>query len=303
MAFNATDFADDTDFERFALDRLGPHRVRVGEPGAIYEPRLGGGAVISVSGGASSGSRGREELRKSLRPLGFAAAYKVLDMLVEHVLRANGGPTGRLTFKHKKQGLSTRPAVLPIPLDGRSDLWDRIAAVYVALQDGRHAVRHRRAQVTANGDLEIYDDGRVLTDAVSTTELHAFAAAVHALAEAVIDGDADSRRCNIVAWHLNQLGSRHGLASLTATDPDAGRTVLRMDLIKLDQGLVRLDLERVRQIIAGQPRGLWDLDLRTGDRVFVGRWEDVPDCEGAEADFHPASPAKVAVGASDIGAT
>jgi hypothetical protein len=36
MSFSAADFADDTDFERFALDRLGPHRVRLGEPGAVY---------------------------------------------------------------------------------------------------------------------------------------------------------------------------------------------------------------------------------------------------------------------------
>jgi hypothetical protein len=125
---------------------------------------------------------------------------------------------------------------------------------------------------------------------VGKTELRAFAAPVHALAEAVIDSDRDPRRMNIVAWHLNELSSRHGLPPLTATDPDAGRRLLIKDVVSLDDGKLRLDVARVREIAATQPPGVWDLQLRAGERVFVARWEDVPHGVPAEFDFHPASP-------------
>jgi hypothetical protein len=159
MGFSASDFAEDTDLERFALDRLGPHRVRLGEPGAVYHdeanPKGGGRGMSIVVGIADSlGGASREELRESLRPLGFAAAYKVLDMLVEHVLKANGA-TALRRFDQKTTALAQRPAALPVPLDCRPDLWDRLARVYVALQDARPAVTHRRAQVGAAGELEV----------------------------------------------------------------------------------------------------------------------------------------------------
>lgn len=293
MAFNSADFANDTDFERFALDLLGPHRVRADEAGGIYHDEadpVGGGrrrSTIHLSGRISmGGGTAREELRQSLRPLGFGAAYKILDLLIEHVLRAKGQ---RLNFKEKSSALAKRPASLPVPLDGRADVWDRIAAVYVALQDARHAVTHRRAQVASSGDLEIYANDRLLADTISGAELAAFAAAVHTLAEAVIDGDADPRRMNIVVWHMNTLRRRHRLPTLPAIDPDAGRRLLISDLTLIDGGLVQFDLARAHEIVAGQPTGLWDVELRAGGRVFVGRWEDVPNHETG-IEFHPASP-------------
>ena len=73
--------------------------------------------------------------------------------------------------------------------------------------------------MTATGDLEIYDGRPRLIDTVSAEEIQAFAAAVHATAEAVIDGDPDPRRLNIIAWHLNVLEPRHKRGLLTATDP------------------------------------------------------------------------------------
>jgi hypothetical protein len=294
MAFSAPDFADDTDFERFTLDRLGPHRVQIGEPGAIFhdEANQQGGERrrnITVSlGSADAGGRGREELRQALRPVGFGAAYKILDLLIEHVLRANGVSTIR-TFTQKTKSLATRPAALPPPLDGRTDLWDRLAKSYVVLQDARHAVTHRRAQITLSGDLEVYDDARNVTDVVTNAELTAFAAAVHVVAEAVIAGDADPRRLGIADWYANGLAARHGLGLLAAPDPDAGRRLLITDLAPLERGALQLDVARARGIIAGQQPGVWDLELRAGERVFVGRWEDVPS-HADKIDFHPASP-------------
>ncbi len=50
-------------------------------------------------------------------------------------------------------------ATLPVPLDARRDLWDRISALYGAFKEPRHAVIHRRAQVTPTGQLDVYNKG------------------------------------------------------------------------------------------------------------------------------------------------
>ena len=192
--FSPLDFADDTAFERFALDELGARNVRVPEPKYMYSSRRG---IIGKLGVAEEGTRLREELRHSLSPLGFGAAYKVLDMLIENVLRANGAGTGRLTFQKKKRVLAERPSTLPVPVDARPELWDRLAALYTALENARHAVTHRRFEVTRGGDLQIVDDSRRHVDTIASTEYECFVAAVHAVAELVINASEDNRQPNL----------------------------------------------------------------------------------------------------------
>jgi hypothetical protein len=292
VTFAPVDFAEDTDFERFVLDRLGTHRVRPVEPDAIHDVRGLPGSVTIKVGAVVAGAGLREELRRTLHPVGFGAAYKVLDMLVEHVLRANGASAVQLTFKNKTQTLAKRPRVLPVPLDGQPDLWDRLSRLYVNLQQGRHAVTHRRAQATAAGDLEIYDDARRLIETIANADIGAFAAAVHAVAELVIDAHDDPRRISIAAWHLNALRARHRLRVLPASDPNAGGRLLIMNLERLGDGRLRFDVDRARQTVDGQVPSVWDLQLHGGDRVFVGRWDDLPDRAASTVDFHPASPPK-----------
>jgi hypothetical protein len=293
VTFSAKEYAEDTDLERFVIDRLGTHRVRFAEPTATHDirGRVGGvgGAIYVKVGAVTTGSGARDELARSLRPLGFGAAYKVLDLLVEHVLRANGAGSGRLSFEKKVASLKRRPARLPVPFDAFPDLWDRLARTYAILQEARHAVTHRRAQASEAGDLEVYDNTPVLVDTVSSGEISAFAAAVHATAELVIEGSSDHRRLGIVTWHLNDLHLRHGLPRLPAINPNAYRRLLVMNLIEFDDGQLRFDAGLAKETVDGQEPSLWDLQLHAGRRVFVGHWEDVDDHENP-VDFHPASP-------------
>jgi hypothetical protein len=294
MSFSSSDFADDTDFERFVVGRLGTHRVRVpDEPGRIVHlerhPR-GGGKTIEASGGVSMGGRGVEEFRASLQPVGFGAAYKILDMLVEHVLRGNGVAANRMSFTRKNALVAGRPGTLPRPLDSHPDAWDAMAKLYVAFQEARHAVTHRKALASTVGDLEVYDDQRQLTDTVSVDEIAAFAAAIHIVAELIIEGADDDRRIHMVGWHLNKLCVRHGLPALSATDPPAGRSVLKAHLTEVD-GSLRFDVAEAREAIAQQGSSFWDLELLDGERrVFVGRWEDVPNHSASSFDFDPIAP-------------
>jgi hypothetical protein len=291
MPVSPADFAEDTSFERSVLDLLGTHRIEIQEPSSTHDIRgrvdgVGGNTTVQV-GMIDSAFGGREELRRPLRPLGFAAAYKVLDLLIEHVLRDNGAVFGRMRFDQKVAALAQRPVTLPVPFDGRPELWDRLAVLYICFQEPRHAATHRRAQVSDEGDLQSYDDG-VLTDTVSGAEIAAFAAAVHGTAELVIESRADDRRLNVVAWHLNDLQGRHGLATLSgAQDPSAGRRRLVMDLTELPDGQLRFDVPLAkRDAIDFQQPSLWDLHLHAGSRVFVGHWEDLPTHD-EPIDFSP----------------
>lgn len=267
--------------------------MRPAEPGARYSVRgkaAGHDVAISV-GSITRGGQALQEFRSSLQPLGFGAAYKVLDMLVEHVLRTNGA-TGWLGFKAKKANLGRHSHALPTPLDGRPDLWERLAVLYVRLVEPRHAVTHRRASAVG-GDLAIYDDARRHTDTLGAAEITSFAAAVHATAELVIDVSDDTRRLDIVAWHLDQLHTRHGLPLLNAADTNAAQRLLELDAEQLADGRLRIDLERVRGTVASQTTpSFWDLRVYDGDRrVFVGRWEDVPDRDDASTfDFSRETP-------------
>jgi hypothetical protein len=152
-------------------------------------------------------------------------------------------------------------------------------------------VTHRRAQATATGALEVYDDGSNPIDTIDDTEVAAFAAAVHGTAELVIDAADDNRRLGVVAWHLNALQGRHRLSRLTANDPDTSRRLLVADLVALDDGRLRLDVAGATQAVDGQAPSFWGLQLHApGNRLFVVRWEDVADQSAPAFDFHPATP-------------
>jgi hypothetical protein len=61
-----------------------------------------------------------------------------------------------------------------------------------------------------------------------------------------------------------------------------------MNLVELEDGAVRFDAPAAAKIVAHQTPSFWDLDIYLGERLFVGRWEDVADPTGL-VDFHPAS--------------
>jgi hypothetical protein len=288
MPFNPADFAADTEFERSVLDCLAILNIRVPEPKYIYSDKKG---IIGKIGMAEEGTGPREELRVCVRPLLFVASYKVLDMLVEHVLKANTAPSGRLTFEWKRRNVASRPGMLPTPLNNYLTLWDCLVKLYEVFADARNAVTHRRFKVTGAGALEVYDDSRNLVGMITSVENQSFSAGIHATAELVINGQSDRRRTNIAGFYLNTLQQRHGQPLLPATDPNAHRWRLEIGLAEVGDGRLRFDLASAREIIDRQPKpSLWDLRLNGGGRVFVGFWEEVPDDLASAVDFDPTMP-------------
>ena len=112
-------FDEDTAYERFVLDTI----ATAGEPPNPTPPPRddlrGGGLSMARSTSDWLAADSVAQAVGSFRPLGFGAAYKVIDMLVELVMRVNREPCprGRWTFAEKQTYMTTRqPARLPIPL-------------------------------------------------------------------------------------------------------------------------------------------------------------------------------------------
>lgn len=107
VPFRPADFAEDTGFERFVLGLLGSHRVKSAEPDAFHSIRRGSRSITLHVGPATIGGQSRDDLRNALMPVSFGTAYKVVDLLVEHVVRANGATKDRLHFTDKKKLIRT----------------------------------------------------------------------------------------------------------------------------------------------------------------------------------------------------
>ncbi len=294
MAFEPTEFSEDTDFERLMIERLELHHMKVTDPTATYDRRaLAGRGNTSVRiGMVEEGAEPRERLRQSLTPLGFAAAYKELDMLVQHVLRANGhAGAQKLGYGQKKIAVQQPLTDLPAPLDVHRDIWKITATLYGKLLEVRHAITHRRAGLTSAGDLEAYTNSGQLICTVTSDEIRSFVASVHAIGELVIAGSY-GRESGIAAWHLNRLRSHHHERLLpNEIDPSADLRLLMMDLEELSDGQLRFDVVAARAVVEVQPQpSIWDLELHAEGRIFIGRWEEIPENASASIDFHPATP-------------
>ena len=59
-----------------------------------------------------------------------------------------------------------------------------------------------------------------------------------------------------------------------------------MDLTNAGDGSLGFDVARAQEVVDGQEPSVWDVELYAGDRVFVGRWEDMPS-DQTEVEFHP----------------
>jgi hypothetical protein len=290
MSFVVADFADDTAYERFVLTTLGERPTRPEPPSATIhlesDPHAVSATVYAISGIAGSGRHAVTILKASLRLVAFGAAYKTLDVMVEHVLRANGASASRLTFAAKTAALANRPQQLPAPFDTYPELWDRLAGLYVAYDEARHVVVHRRAEITPAGDLNVEKGGRTI-DTVPADEFAAFIAAVQGAADLVIDASVDTRRHGVVAAHLNDLGVRHGMPPLVAIDPGVTSALVISDLAAPDPGHLRIDVRGLRDAISKQGHATFDLQLSGGGQTFTCRWEDLPNHDAEFFDFDP----------------
>ena len=305
MPTNLTEFADDTSFERYLLDRATPLLPRA-EGTSVIELGEGGShgvavgvppAMVYVSAGDSTRSQGDQLSTDDIRPLLFGAAWKVLDLLCELALEQAGvvhdhGWRYTIAFKVRE---ATSGSVAPaLPFDGHPDLWVRIMRVYASTEELRNSLVHRRLVITpATGDISgVGTQGRTAPAPVTAGEQSAFCQVAVGAAEAVISGTLPTRRTDQLAWVLDQLASHHGQPSSGAS-PVQGlipRVVVRASPGPSND--LTLDFSDVgnRARAAVQGMSHYDVEIRLPDsRVLAGALEDAPPGQAAFSLANPPS--------------
>ena len=257
-------FEEDTAYERFVLDAI----ATAGQPPQPTPPPRddlrGGGLSMFRHASDWLAADSVAQAIGRFRPLGFGAAYKVIDVLVELVMRLNGAPCpkGRWTFAEKQKYVkASRPARLPIPLQVPRSHWPRIMGLYGAFLEPRHALVHRRATVQPDGALAaVYRSGQSVPS-VSKDEQDAFVQLTREVASAVINADAGRRRRGRIAWNLDLLYRHHGQRRLGARKPRAAIREILVNLDPVGPGRWRLDGNLVHTHLRTQGEAPIDADL------------------------------------------
>jgi len=218
---------------------------------------------------------------QKFRILLFAAAYKALDLLVESVLRLNSAPQPepRWTFKDKKAYLR-RGAIplLPQGLCPYPQIWERLAQLYMNLQEARHSVVHRRATVDSDGTFHVQNQARNPLRPITQEEQASFAFLMLDVFSLVLKRTPDDRVANAVMARLDGLAPHHCLPPIGATVPTQVLT-LKVHLESVAEGTWRVDLKRLREHVARFDKtAVADLHLhRPGEPVcaFVARLDEL----------------------------
>lgn len=231
MPVSLSDFIDDTEFERYALDRATPLLPK--SPGTsvieLTDPNstsvtVGAGLAtatvhvgMSDSAGATDGAHGGmgQVGAEVIRPLLFGAAWKVLDQLIEFALEQSSVPHDRAgrdyTIKLKTRE-ATNGSVVPVaPFAGEPDLWTRVIATYASTDEVRNSLTHRRLVVDpVTGDISgVPRPGQHALPVLTVAQQLAFCRVAVGAAEAVISGTLTTRRANQLKWTLDQLTTLH----------------------------------------------------------------------------------------------
>ncbi|WP_338687741.1 hypothetical protein V5279_22530 [Bradyrhizobium sp. 26S5] len=191
------------------------------------------GDVRLLMVGVASGDEAVRSALSRLRPLAFSAAFKLQDMIVEWVLRANGSTAWRFQAKIQEYERMKRTARLcePPGFVNRGALSDTFWALYSALARFRNKIIHKGSFSVLGTTLTIADGPDILQ--LTDAEQGAYIRALCLLADGLMSSAIPDASVFIIENDLHQLSSIHNvtglnqrpvrLASITATG--TGRAV------------------------------------------------------------------------------
>lgn len=217
-----------------------------------------------------------------IRPLLVGAAWKVIDLLLEEQLAQLGLPPGPLRGWSINAKINhARSSCLPQPATMDTTAWPVLMDTYVACEDIRHSLVHRRAHTDSANSLVGVDDGGNPLRPLTAHEQESLVRAATRAASVVISPTPDQRLNSVLLYELSQLGGLHG-HSIAASNWSRPPVELMLPLSSdpLRSGFYPLDIPRVRA-----HRGLMsachaDLIVQFKDRPgqeLRGRLEDAPD--------------------------
>ena len=282
----ATDFADESAFERYVLQQalpLVPHDA--GSGSAVYDvaaDQMSWNMVVHDTIGLTV--EGAVD-QLGIRPLCFGAAWKITDLLLEHALSASGLSPARGTqwtiaekTRHAR-ALGGRAA----PISSDRDVWSRLLRAYAGLEETRQSLVHRTATLDPSGAIRGVTQSGSPLPSISRVEQEHFCRAVLIAAERVIAGSMTARERNRLAWHIDGLATVTAQPTLGAVRPHD--TVLKVDVLLDSLSVV---WPKIVARINQPPEQEVDVCLQLPDgKRFLVRLEDAP---AAVAELDPADP-------------
>lgn len=274
----ANDFDDDTAFERLILERVAPITpTDMGTASSTYD--VANDAMAHAIGLHETLGMTLPEAVKQLGivPLAFGAAWKVIDLLLEHALAAAGHAPSRgvrWTILEKVQH-ARRGAGQAAPVSPDGSIWAPTLLAYAACEDVRHSLVHRRAEISSSGAIIGVDKGGASLRPLIEEEQLAFCRATQLIASAVIAGSLSKRERTELCWQLDQLVAVSGHPSSGVAKP-----LHPIPVIEVRTPMGQLDLKAVKARLRAGNAAATAIDvvfvLPTGERLCADL-EDVPD--------------------------
>lgn len=256
-SFGPTELADlgaRTDYEAWLLEavyEITNRRIAVEDVDELIYPPSGRPPTQTIYGvGNITIGDWRPGFLEAGAPLVLVTAFKLLDMLLEWVLIANGhGSTHKFVQKIK---LLKGSVQFPTLIGSRPWLRERLVALYEKLEPLRGTIIHERHFKSSGGSLQVSASkgGAVgVPFSFSPADLRNLALVLVSLLRYLEDKwTMDEFREKRVHRALDELAHLHGLPSLGQLPP--GFLNVRVYVLEGDQ--IQCDLDRIRRDVAAK---------------------------------------------------
>jgi hypothetical protein len=211
-----------------------------------------------------------------MSPLVFAAAYKLLDMVVEGTIRENG-LNFPYQFARKVAIIDNTPSPVYPDFIGADDaLRDVLVGLFKTALPYRNAITHNKWGKNVGGDLhfDFHKNDRHYTAVFTFDTILAFAEAMSLLGDLLVNSPEDPNKLNTMKWLLDRLTSLHGKPAFGNTQPRFFQIVRRTQ--SMGTAPVVIDLARVRSVVAqqaGRATAVYDLTVEADSATGADAWE------------------------------
>lgn len=200
----ASDYAQDIAFELYVLARTTPLNANGGQTQSATMSLGSAQQHITIGLETTIGLTVQGAVvRLGLHPLLFGAAWKILDVLADHIMY-RGMPPSRIQIQQKTSAAMQRRLHFS-PLSAYADIEQRVWAAYANADQYRHSLIHRRASVAANGDFTGTDHAGATLRPLQVAEQDAFILVAQRVAASVATGVLQPREKTRLAAELDAL--------------------------------------------------------------------------------------------------
>lgn len=182
---------------------------------------------VTVHVGSTLSFNSNTNLRDSLLPLFFGAAWKILDLCLELALSntdIDPDQGNRWSIQRKSQLVLSHSGNLPIS-NMDEQIWEICGSLYANTEEIRHSLVHRRVRVDPSTyELIAVDSEGISLEAISYQEQWAFCIFAQRIAQVITEGIMSARIKTEIQSQITKLQRIHGfdIQGLNKTTPPIG---------------------------------------------------------------------------------